>query len=271
MRQDDHHPRADGAPAGERERRRPRLPERRGHAGQGRGDGQPAPLARHRDGVPGGDERVQPGQDDRLADRRADGAARHGVREGGPGAGARAARAGRDLRGRGPIAIRTSSPAACASERRSRSRSRAAAGPARRRADDRARRDGAGPDPRAPGAPHARPGPGDDPRHARPAGGGPGVRPRGRDVRRRDRRDGGRWRRSTTTRGTRTRACCSRPRPTCSATRTCVSIPGAPPRLDREIAGCPFTPRCDSAFSPCSDDASAPARGGAAGTRPCAT
>jgi oligopeptide/dipeptide ABC transporter ATP-binding protein len=30
-----------------------------------------------------------------------------------------------------------------------------------------------------------------------------------------------------------------------------VSIPGAPPRLDREIVGCPFTPRCDSAFAPC--------------------
>jgi peptide/nickel transport system ATP-binding protein len=30
-----------------------------------------------------------------------------------------------------------------------------------------------------------------------------------------------------------------------------LSIPGAPPRLDREIVGCPFTPRCDSAFSPC--------------------
>ena len=30
-----------------------------------------------------------------------------------------------------------------------------------------------------------------------------------------------------------------------------LSIPGAPPRLDREIAGCPFTPRCDSAFAPC--------------------
>jgi peptide/nickel transport system ATP-binding protein len=29
------------------------------------------------------------------------------------------------------------------------------------------------------------------------------------------------------------------------------SIPGAPPRLDREIVGCPFTPRCDSAFGPC--------------------
>jgi peptide/nickel transport system ATP-binding protein len=30
-----------------------------------------------------------------------------------------------------------------------------------------------------------------------------------------------------------------------------VSIPGAPPRLDREIPGCPFAPRCDRAFSPC--------------------
>ena len=32
-----------------------------------------------------------------------------------------------------------------------------------------------------------------------------------------------------------------------------TSIPGAPPRLDREMAGCPFHPRCDSAFSRCSD------------------
>ncbi|TML94301.1 MAG: ABC transporter ATP-binding protein [Actinobacteria bacterium] len=30
-----------------------------------------------------------------------------------------------------------------------------------------------------------------------------------------------------------------------------ASIPGAPPRLDRPLAGCPFRPRCDSAFSPC--------------------
>jgi peptide/nickel transport system ATP-binding protein len=32
-----------------------------------------------------------------------------------------------------------------------------------------------------------------------------------------------------------------------------VSIPGAPPRLDRPIAGCPFRPRCDSAFEACSE------------------
>jgi peptide/nickel transport system ATP-binding protein len=30
-----------------------------------------------------------------------------------------------------------------------------------------------------------------------------------------------------------------------------VSIPGAPPRLDRPISGCPFQPRCDRAFEPC--------------------
>ena len=30
-----------------------------------------------------------------------------------------------------------------------------------------------------------------------------------------------------------------------------TSIPGAPPRLDRDIDGCPFQPRCDSAFAPC--------------------
>src|SRR5439155_15438783 len=30
-----------------------------------------------------------------------------------------------------------------------------------------------------------------------------------------------------------------------------TSIPGAPPRLDREIVGCPFAPRCDRRFDPC--------------------
>jgi oligopeptide/dipeptide ABC transporter ATP-binding protein len=30
-----------------------------------------------------------------------------------------------------------------------------------------------------------------------------------------------------------------------------LSIPGSPPRLDREIVGCPFEPRCDSAFDRC--------------------
>src|SRR5262249_62088704 len=31
-----------------------------------------------------------------------------------------------------------------------------------------------------------------------------------------------------------------------------LSIAGAPPRLDRPIDGCPFRPRCDSAFEACS-------------------
>jgi len=30
-----------------------------------------------------------------------------------------------------------------------------------------------------------------------------------------------------------------------------LSIPGAPPRLDQEIVGCPFEPRCDRAFDRC--------------------
>jgi oligopeptide/dipeptide ABC transporter ATP-binding protein len=30
-----------------------------------------------------------------------------------------------------------------------------------------------------------------------------------------------------------------------------VSIPGTPPRLDREIVGCAFAPRCDRVFAPC--------------------
>jgi peptide/nickel transport system ATP-binding protein len=30
-----------------------------------------------------------------------------------------------------------------------------------------------------------------------------------------------------------------------------ISIPGAPPRLDRPPQGCPFHPRCDRVFSPC--------------------
>jgi peptide/nickel transport system ATP-binding protein len=32
-----------------------------------------------------------------------------------------------------------------------------------------------------------------------------------------------------------------------------LSIPGAPPRLDRPIDGCPFRPRCDSAFAACAE------------------
>ena len=34
-------------------------------------------------------------------------------------------------------------------------------------------------------------------------------------------------------------------------TEEVVSIPGAPPRLDRPLEGCPFQPRCDRAFGRC--------------------
>ena len=30
-----------------------------------------------------------------------------------------------------------------------------------------------------------------------------------------------------------------------------ISIPGTPPRLDHELVGCPFAPRCDRVFAPC--------------------
>ena len=33
-----------------------------------------------------------------------------------------------------------------------------------------------------------------------------------------------------------------------------TSIPGAPPRLDRELAGCPFRPRCDVPMDRCASD-----------------
>ncbi len=35
---------------------------------------------------------------------------------------------------------------------------------------------------------------------------------------------------------------------------TIVSIPGSPPRLDREIEGCPFNERCDRAFERCEQE-----------------
>jgi oligopeptide/dipeptide ABC transporter ATP-binding protein len=39
--------------------------------------------------------------------------------------------------------------------------------------------------------------------------------------------------------------------PSLHGRETPVSIPGAPPRLDRPLVGCPFEPRCESAFAPC--------------------
>ena len=110
-----------------------------------------------------------------------------------------------------------------------------------------------------------------DPGHARPAGRGPGVRPRRRDVRRRDRRDGRRWRRSTTTRGIRTRACCSRRLPTCSGDEDVRLDPrGAAAARSRDRRLPVHTPlRLGVLALP--DDASAPARDGSAGMRRSAT
>ena len=39
--------------------------------------------------------------------------------------------------------------------------------------------------------------------------------------------------------------------PDLAGTGGVASIPGAPPRLDRELVACPFAPRCDSAFELC--------------------
>lgn len=39
--------------------------------------------------------------------------------------------------------------------------------------------------------------------------------------------------------------------PDLSGTGTVRSIPGTPPRLDRELTGCPFRPRCDVAMQQC--------------------
>jgi oligopeptide/dipeptide ABC transporter ATP-binding protein len=39
--------------------------------------------------------------------------------------------------------------------------------------------------------------------------------------------------------------------PDLTGERDVASIPGVPPRLDHDITGCSFAPRCDSAFAPC--------------------
>ena len=86
---------------------------------------QPAPLERHRDGVPGRDERVQPGQDDRRArsSSRWSCTARRPGRP--PGRRCASCSSWSASRATGPTGIRTSSRAACASEPRSRWRWRA--------------------------------------------------------------------------------------------------------------------------------------------------
>ena len=125
----------------------------------------------------------------------------------------------------------------------------------RRRADDRARRDGAGADPRAARRALPRVRARARARHARPAGRRAAVRPRASSC---------------------TRAASSEQGPVDALyhdprhpyTRLLfaatpdlddldgrvVSIPGAPPRLDRPLEGCPFRPRCDRAFDRCGDE-----------------
>ncbi|MGA0122360.1 MAG: ABC transporter ATP-binding protein [Gaiellales bacterium] len=43
--------------------------------------------------------------------------------------------------------------------------------------------------------------------------------------------------------------------PDLTGTGAVRSIPGAPPRLDEPVRGCPFQPRCDRAFAPCAESA----------------
>ena len=93
-----------------------------------------------------------------------------------------------------------------------------------------------------------------------------------RHVRGRDRRERAASTTCTTLRAIRTRGSCSLRRLT-STTRNggIASIPGAPPRLDRPLTGCPFRPRCDSAFEPCATETARCCRTSEPGTRRPAT
>ena len=121
-----------------------------------------------------------------------------------------------------------------------------------RRADDGARRDGAGPDPGAAGVALGRARAGADPGDPRPAGGGPGVPAGGGDVRRPDRRD----------RADGHAVPRARPPVHAAAVRgdarprrleQVVSIPGAPPRLDAPLLGCPFRAALRPGVRTCAD------------------
>ena len=128
-------------------------------------------------------------------------------------------------------------------------------GPDRRRADDRAGRDGAGADPRTARQPLPRLRARADPRHARPASRRAALLPRRPSCTRARSSRAGRSTTCTTPRGTPyTRLLFAATPDLAARNGEIASIPGAPPRLDRPLTGCPFRPRCDSAFEPCATE-----------------
>ena len=151
-----------------------------------------AARRQHRHGLPGADDRAQPGHARRRADR--GGAARAARAERGAGAraGARAAAPGRHPRSRAPLPglpARALGRPAPAHRDRDRAGLRAAAA-ALRRADDGARRDDPGSDPAPARAPARRDGRLAGARHARSRGRRADLRARRRHVRGAHRRDG---------------------------------------------------------------------------------
>ncbi len=184
MRQDDGAAGPDGAAPSDRGGGRARRDRRGRDPPRRRGLDAAEPVDRHRDDLPGRDERVQPGEDGRLPDRRADGVPRDRDRLGREGPGRRTAPAGGDpALGRGPLSARVLRRDAAAGGDRDGPRVQPEGAPSRR-ADDRARRDGPGADPAAPGVLDEGARPGRDPRDARPAARHAGLRTGRRDVRR---------------------------------------------------------------------------------------
>ena len=172
-----------------------------------------ASLERHRDGLPGGDERLQSGSDRRLPDRGADAPPRDRRGQGRAPADRGAPRARGHPQGSSgslPARVLGRDEAARGDCHGTRLR---AEDPPRGRADDRARRDGAGADPRA--ARLARGGfqPRAHPRHPRPSRSSRRSATAPRSCTRARSPSRPRSTRSSTPRSTRTRACSSPPRP----------------------------------------------------------
>ena len=220
LREDDDDPRADGPAAADGVRLGSRPPRRRRRARARRGDGRAAPLEGHRDGLPGRDECVRPGAGasaTRSSSRWSSTGTRADARQ--PAASASCSRpVGIPPERAQKLPARALGRDAPASRDRDGARVLAAR-PARRRADDGARRDGAGAGPRAPHLPLERARARARLRDARPADRRADLHPRRGHVRGPDRRAAGRPRRSTTRPGTRTRGCCGPPRRISTRTR----------------------------------------------------